>query len=123
MFMSGWAGSGGGGENVEGIGGGKSPFWSPSSEDLMVEFDPYRLGCDEAKLEEPNDVVLPFTYPREWSAEVMLFRSKGFRAVSVASIPHVSLSRQVPGYQADRRIGGLWKIYLFRVMAGSIVCV
>ena len=105
--MSGCAGSGGGGENVDGIGGGKRPFWSPSSEDLMVEFDPYRLGCDDAKLEEPIDVVLPFTYPREWSAEVMLFRSKGFRAVSVASIPRLSLSGQVFGGSADQRTCGL----------------
>lgn len=121
--MSGCAGSGGGGENVDGIGGGKSPFWSPSSEDLMVEFDPYRLGCDDAKLEEPNDVVLPFTYPREWSAEVMLFRSKGFRAVSVASIPRLSLSGQVFGGSADQGTRAFQWLYIFRVLAGSMVFV
>ena len=121
--MSGCAGSGGGGENVDGIGGGKSPFWSPSSEDLIVEFDPYRLGCDDAKLEEPKDVVLPFTYPREWSAEVMLFRSKGFRAVSVASIPRLSLSGQGFGGSVDQGTRGLQWLYIFKVLAGSMVFV
>ena len=58
----------GGGEKAEGIGAGKSPLWSRSWSDLVVERELCRLCIPE----DAENVELPFMCPRACS-EVMLF--------------------------------------------------
>ena len=53
----------------------------------MVEFDAYLLDSMEGAV-EAKEVVLPFRLPRVWY-ELIVFRAKGLRIGSVASIPRI----------------------------------